>query len=207
MHSPLRYDPLTMLRTFLAALPFAVVLAVGCRPAAVVSPNGGTALDSANKIVAALGEGGVACETTKEKFVHCNVEGVDLVIGVTLAPTGTQLTLMLPFHQPACSAAGYHEKLAKFNADYFMVVAACVDAKTLIIAHRSHLFRSGLDKKDLQDVVRRWMEVAFSTATHEGLLAPAGSEGAPATPDEHDSPSAPKKPKKKGDPDEGGGKI
>ncbi len=176
-----------MPRAWLFALPFAVALVNGCRPAPVVTATGASATDNARRIVATLGEAGMVCEPTKENFVHCNVEGIDVVIGVTVAATGMQLTMLIPFHQPACAVPTYHGKIAKFNSDYFMVVAGCVNDKTLMLAHRSHLFRAGLDKKDLQGIVKHWFLVAIGAANEEGLLEPVAAEPPPKKSEEPES--------------------
>lgn len=163
----------------------AMLSSLGCQPQPVVSPSGAAPADSAQRIAASLTESGIECQPTKESFVHCNWEGVDVVLGVTLASTGVQLTMMVPFQQPACAAPAYHARIAKFNAEYFMVVAGCVGEKTLILSHRSHLFRAGLDKKDLHAIVKHWTMIAVGTASEGGLLEPAAA--APA------EPTAPKK--------------
>ena len=165
-----------MPRAWLFALPFAVALVNGCRPAPVVSPTATAQSDNAKQIIATLGEVGMVCEPTKESYVHCNVDGVDVVVAVTVAATGMQLAMFIPFHQPACAVPGYHGKIAKFNSDYFMVVAGCLNDKTLMLSHRSHLFRAGLDKKDLQGIVKHWILVAVGAANEEGLLAPVAAE-------------------------------
>jgi hypothetical protein len=168
-----------MSRSTLLAVPFAVALACGCRPPPVVGPKAGATADTAQRMVSTLAEAGIACEPTKESFVHCNSEGVDLVLGVTLAATGTQLTMVIPFHQPACAAGSYRMRLAKFNGEYFGVVAGCLNEKTLLLSHRSHLFKGGLEKKDFQQIVKLWITIAIGTASEAGLLAPAAPAEAP----------------------------
>lgn len=157
-------------------LVVALASATGCRPTPLVGPTAADPQASARPIADALGEAGVTCEVTKGSFVHCNVDGADLVAVVSLASTGRQLTLMIPVPQPACATAEFHARIAKFNADYILVTAGCVDAKTLILGHRTHLFRPGLDKADLVDVVKKWVPTAVGVASQEGLLAPPAAE-------------------------------
>ncbi|MBI2391484.1 MAG: YbjN domain-containing protein [Deltaproteobacteria bacterium] len=174
-----------MPRRLLLAFPLGALAAlstIGCQPPPVVSPSAAAPAETAERIAASLTESGIECQPTKESFVHCTFEGVDVVLGVTLASTGVQLTMMVPFQQPACAVPAYHARIAKFNAEYFMVVAGCVGDKTLILSHRSHLFRAGLDKKDLHSIVKHWTMIAVGTASEAGLLEPAAEGPAEPTP-------------------------
>lgn len=167
-------------------LPFAFAVALccasGCRPAPLVGPTAVDAQAGAQRLAEAFGEAGLSCEVAKGSFVHCNVDGADVVVVVSLASTGRQLTLMIPVPQPACATPDYHARIAKFNADYILVTAGCVDTKTLILGHRTHLFRPGLDKADVVDIVKKWVPTAVSLANAEGLLAPAPADAPKLSP-------------------------
>lgn len=165
----------------LYSLAVALLLATGCRPAPVVGPVSADGAATAHRISGALGEAGISCEVTKESFVHCNIDGTDVVVVVSLASTGRQFTLMIPVPQPACAVPAYHARIAKFNSDFILVTAGCIDDKTLILAHRSHLFRPGFDKQDVVDIVKKWFPTAVGLAHEEGLLE-AGEHG-PAAPE------------------------
>jgi len=191
-----------MLQRPLLTLALVSALAFGCRTVPVVSPS--TSVDgpaTAQQVAAVLGEAGISCEITKETFVHCNIDGTDGVLAVTLASTGRQLTLMVPVQQPACGVPEFHAKVAKFNSDFILVSAACLDNDTLMLSHRTHLFRGGLDKADLQDIVKKWFPTAFALAAEQGLLAPAAAT-APSEP-----PPPPAKKGKEPTKDPGAGKI
>lgn len=177
----------------LSAAAIALPILAGCRPQTVVGPDSADQSSTAIKIAGTLSESGVSCEVTKEGFVHCNLEGTDAVILVSLAATGRQLTLMVPMPQPACSIPAFHARIAKFNSEFILVSAACVDAKTLILSHRSHLFRPGLHRSDLEDIVRKWFPTAVGIAAAEGLLGPVSmspSAPPPPTKDKEPPPSS-----------------
>ncbi len=162
----------------LATMALALLLASGCRPPPIVGPGVAEGPAAAQRVSGALVEAGLSCEVTKESFVHCNIDGTDIVVVISLASTGRQFTMMVPVPQPACAVPAYHARIAKFNTDFILVTAGCIDDKTLILSHRSHLFRPGFDKQDVVDIVKKWFPTAVGLAHEEGLLGPV--EGAPA---------------------------
>lgn len=162
-----------------ATAAVALLLAVGCVPPTVVGPGSTEGAATAERVASSLSESGISCEVTEKNYVHCNVDGNEVVLAVTIASTGRQLTLMVPYQQPACALPAYHARIARFNSDFILVAAGCVDEKTLILSHRTHLFRPGLAKQDLEDIVRKWFPVAVGVATEQGLLGPVSAEAEP----------------------------
>lgn len=167
-----------------------------CAPQPVIGPSQMITPQTPYKLAEALRDPQTECEITKETVVHCKVEGIDVLLGPAAAPTGLQLILAVPYDQPSCAAGGYHEKLNAFNAEFSMATAACISEKVLLISHRTHLFKAGVDRAELKNMVRRWAVFVNASAQSAGLLE-VTEDAAPAPP--------PKKTKKK--PSSAGGTI
>lgn len=124
--------------------------------------------------------GPVSCDVDGA-LARCVVDGTKMSLQVALSATGRQLWMVVLYEQPSCARPAYHARIQKYNAQYFMVGAACLDKTTLVLSHRSHLFHAGLGKEELQQFVEYWVAMAVGSASTAGLI---GGESTEATPEE-----------------------
>lgn len=150
-----------------------------CAPQSVIA-SGAQGPDSADRVSDALAAKGVSCDVDGA-YARCVVNGIKMSLTVTLATTGRQLWMVVPYAQDACAQPAYHARIQKFNEGYFLVVAACVDKSTLMLSHHTQLFRAGLGKEELQKIVEYWVSMAVGAAANAGLIG-TDEEAAPEAP-------------------------